>query len=1241
MEPIKLEVLIPEDGLEGLNSLTSGMEQLNTSIQQQSALVLELEQQLVALKAAFEEATAAGYSQEQNLEVISLLQEELMTLKSTLYELRAQFTAVAEGAQSSLQGVAEGCSTAAEEVMSDLQEVKETATVVAEETKESLQKVAEDITAAAGEVKEGLQEVEEGVAAMAGASLNDLQKMEGGFSVVSEGVNVATNAAELFGVEQEVLTKIQMKLQNAMAITQSLQRIANILTQQGIVATKTMTGSTGLLTVATRFLGDTFGWVGVKAQVALAACTMGLSLVIAALVAAWHFFSSKEDEAEEARRAQEEAAREQSETEKRQRESAAQTVVSQMVEYKKLQKAYKELGGDMKKQKQFVEDNKEAFERLGFSVSGVQDAENLLIQGEDAFVQTITRRALIAASMEVAAEKYKLAITTMMEADGETEKNDREARAQRVARLRLESRLKKDNKSSDSHTIDTILQGKGAADYEGWMVEYTVQHEKMVESSRKTFEKEAKNVAKEIAQVHMNAGDSAIQTVSDYLVEEGKAFEENGLKRSGGKKKISNASAAIQKKKADVEKDIQKKQDEAEAKVPNTSGDKYEQRTNQVESDFEKKKKEILAWQENILAKIEKENLYSGDELTNITNKINKAAEDAIKKADGERKTETTKINADKLKERKELEYNVKVNSAEGAAKRLLEIEHKYDNLLEKVKDYGDLEKEVESTKGREIEISNKKEVFEGYDRAEQEELHRQDILYKGLKMDEYVAQERNKITEKYINLRLAVLKGMTDEQSLRETEKLTQERDRLNGENARPKSLKGMFDEKAMGTLKKHYMGLGDSATVAEEKAKKFAIAFQDSMQLSSEVVGTLKTAFGGLDEGLDGAMNAVGSVVDGFANGGLVGGIAAAAGQVISITANLVGAKKEMDAGMVAHYETFMSVLNEMVDKQISMLDKLGGDQFGTNIAKTTKDIQSGIVASRKLLAEAASSGSSAGSHSYGYKANETLAKYRKQLREAGIYKTKWNEMSNEELIKLRSLPEIYAHLPESMRKYIDAIAEGANKLEEFNEEVQNTILGFEFSDITSMIVDSFTDSSIDDALGNLTQNVNGAIANIVKNMLARKMLTGPIQDLVDNLFKSMDKGNNKYELNTKDAKGFVDGVKTLGEQYGQAWGVINESFKNAGIDFDAQNAESQSAKAGSFTTMSQEQGTKLEGLFTSLQDHTSSIDYTVIDISRTMYAASDKLSEIARNTSYCVHLEQMAGDISELKRDGIKMK
>ena len=60
---------------------------------------------------------------------------------------------------------------------------------------------------------------------------------------------------------------------------------------------------------------------------------------------------------------------------------------------------------------------------------------------------------------------------------------------------------------------------------------------------------------------------------------------------------------------------------------------------------------------------------------------------------------------------------------------------------------------------------------------------------------------------------------------------------------------------------------------------------------------------------------------------------------------------------------------------------------------------------------------------------------------------------------------------------------MAESKEKLAKFNQEVQDTILGFSFADITNMIVDSFTDPSIDNALDELSQNIDGAIGNIIK--------------------------------------------------------------------------------------------------------------------------------------------------------------
>ena len=52
---------------------------------------------------------------------------------------------------------------------------------------------------------------------------------------------------------------------------------------------------------------------------------------------------------------------------------------------------------------------------------------------------------------------------------------------------------------------------------------------------------------------------------------------------------------------------------------------------------------------------------------------------------------------------------------------------------------------------------------------------------------------------------------------------------------------------------MQKHFMKLGDSEEVAEEKAVKFGESFTGKMQMAADIAGTLKESFGGMSEGLD----------------------------------------------------------------------------------------------------------------------------------------------------------------------------------------------------------------------------------------------------------------------------------------------------------------------------------------------------------------------------------------------------
>lgn len=150
----------------------------------------------------------------------------------------------------------------------------------------------------------------------------------------------------------------------------------------------------------------------------------------------------------------------------------------------------------------------------------------------------------------------------------------------------------------------------------------------------------------------------------------------------------------------------------------------------------------------------------------------------------------------------------------------------------------------------------------------------------------------------------------------------------------------------------------------------------------------------------------------------------------------------------------------------------------------------------------------------------------------------------------------------------------------------------------------------------------------------------------------FKSLQKeletiyGSGKSEENiAKDAMNLLgDFYANIGKDMDLAQDFMKnwqEEAAKKGFDLWKPEETEQSGKAGTFTTMSQDQGTKLEGLFTSVQGHVSNIDDTVKDIVMAMYEAADMLAQIVANTAYCRHLEQMAEDIAELKRDGFKMQ
>lgn len=82
----------------------------------------------------------------------------------------------------------------------------------------------------------------------------------------------------------------------------------------------------------------------------------------------------------------------------------------QIATLKRLSIEWQNLGGNLKKQKQFIKDNQTEFSKLDVSINSVNDAEKILVSHTTEFTDALEARAKATAAMQVAAEYYGKAI---------------------------------------------------------------------------------------------------------------------------------------------------------------------------------------------------------------------------------------------------------------------------------------------------------------------------------------------------------------------------------------------------------------------------------------------------------------------------------------------------------------------------------------------------------------------------------------------------------------------------------------------------------------------------------------------------------------------------------------------------------------------------------------------------------------------------------------------------------------
>lgn len=267
------------------------------------------------------------------------------------------------------------------------------------------------------------------------------------------------------------------------------------------------------------------------------------------------------------------------------------------------------------------------------------------------------------------------------------------------------------------------------------------------------------------------------------------------------------------------------------------------------------------------------------------------------------------------------------------------------------------------------------------------------------------------------------------------------------------------------------------------------------------------------------------------------------------------------------------------------------------------------------------------------------------------------KWNgdiwNLSPEEMKMLRSNVDMWKMLQDTgkggyggrVAEKLDKYIEQAGKLKEITdalyENLTTTTKDNVFDDFLNSLY-SLADGS-EKVFDEIAENWQEMVNKMAVNNLVGAKFQKNLETWYENLAK-LNKARTSGEITDAEYRKRLDALKQEYEEYVKSARNDIEQLRNEGIikETDKAGGTTQSGRSGAFMTMSQDQGTKLEGLFVSGQMHWASIDDRVEDVAGKMDAAQQHLKKIEDNTgSSAASLSAIKDEIKKIVRDGIKVK
>lgn len=938
--------------------------------------------------------------------------------------------------------------------------------------------------------------------------------------------------------------------------------------------------------------------------------------------------------------------------------NSSSDVAEQVTLVRSLSERWKELGDNMSDKKQFITENKKEFGKLGVEVGNVNDAENLLVDNTDVFIGAMILRAEAAAAFKLATEQTEKALKKQNEIEERRKKGPTFWDRFRANFFSSASGSATYTRQADAPTAEQLRENdisaleeeqKAAEDtaksYMDLFLARTKEWKERLKSAgiKEDDGRETKDTGKSARDYQDELADARIRAQQKLEAARISVMREGVRKHQAlARQELDESLAQIDKE----ERDTLKKMDEAEKKrgVKSTSEERQAVKDNASQqrlvayqqyakefytADKEWQEKDLQSWidynkeygtyQQKRLAIMREYTLKSSKESLNGNDKrmLSRQRDEALSELDFNELKDT-------------INWDVVFGNLDKVAK-----------------------KELQKVKRQIVSFRNSPE-FKKSATPEQMQV-----------IEEAIGKIDSEVIEKgglFGNLTESIREYSEAVDELTAAQRDYDEAVRQYGadsaeaEAARKKRNKAEAGER----------NAGNNLEASKDKAVRNIIAVADAMNTLGEAdmslssfgsaVGSLVDTLSASGRKIGGIIAAILAILDQIGQKGLEGfvgnileSVMHAAGGLWDSIGRLFGVKglggifKGADYSgyneMVDQYNRLNEIWDELIDKKKEYIETSYGAE-AQKVGEEALALQRTAIDSYRILGkERLNSGASTGSHSIGVRQRKWMSSqdwaaagaalgedfYRYGIGEGRM--TGLFDLSVEQLEKLKSeAPTFWAKLDDDVRNYLDKIIEGSEKLGDIQAQIKEQLTQMSFDSMR----DAFYDTLLDMESG--AEDFSEDFSEYLQKAILKTSLSKVYDKRLQEWYDKFANYNKEGGIDTGEYKDLQqewnDIVKDALEE--------RDSLKDI-FGWTSSSSSSQSGRAGTVTSMTEETAGRLEGIGNATLDHVISIDN---NLTRHLEGMATSLGKIAGNSEYLRHLETINENIAELRR-GVKLK